>query len=209
MKTPKPPKPKSPQSSASASSASAADDLEQHVEDAPPKEPTVPASIRLWQSAYDALKVLMAKYGKSMVDMVSTAILAYARNAVAAPILRLRLLDVPQLYTLQAAATDIRIGLSNLREDLYRARKSTTNPATLTSLYNTITARYKVTLSKAEETLDLLAKESVLIELIKMHPELLPEIIKELENRKPTSQKEKQMIELQLRILRTILPATP
>ena len=108
------------------------------------KEETVPKSIRLWKSAVDALKVLMGKYGKNKADMASIAILAYAKQAAAAPILRSRLMDDKTLFALQAAATDIRTGLSNLRNDLYEARKSHRNPVKLQEIYADVRRQLKL-----------------------------------------------------------------
>jgi hypothetical protein len=170
------------------------------------KEKTVPKSIRLGQTAFDALKVLMGKYGKNMADMVSIAILAYAKQAAAAPILRSRLMDDKTLFALQAAATDIRTGLSNLRNDLYEARKSHRNPEELQAVYAKLSAKYQAVLKHADETLTLIDKESVLHGLLApCDRALLVQAIATLKAGKPKSRTGAQLRELLIRIYNTLL----
>jgi hypothetical protein len=170
------------------------------------KEKTVPKSIRLWKSAFDALKVLMGKYGKNMADMVSIAILAYAKQAAAAPILRSRLMDDKTLFALQAAATDIRTGLGNLRNDLYEARKSHRNPEQLQAVYAKLSAKYQALLKHADETLTLIDKESVLHGLLApCDRALLVQAIATLKAGKPKSRTGAQLRDLLIRIYNTLL----
>jgi hypothetical protein len=170
------------------------------------KEKTVPKSIRLWKSAFDALKVLMAKYGKNMADMVSIAILAYAKQAAAAPILRSRLMDDKTLFALQAAATDIRTGLSNLRNDLYEARKSHRNPEQLQAIYTELSAKYRAILKHADETLTLIDKESMLHGLLApCDRALLVQAIATLKASKPKNRTGAQLRDLLIRIYNTLL----
>ncbi len=170
------------------------------------KEKTVPKSIRLSQTAFDALKVLMGKYGKNMADMVSIAILAYAKNAAAAPILRSRLMDDKALFALQAAATDIRTGLSNLRNDLYEARKSHRNPEQLQAIYAELSAKYGALMKRADETLTLIDKESALNGLIApCDRALLIQAVAKLKVAKPKSRTAAQLQELLIRIYNTLL----
>lgn len=77
------------------------------------KEETMP--IRLWLSAYHALKTLKGKYRTNMTGMASIAIIAYAKKSAAVQIVKFRVLEDKILFALQASATDIRTGLSNLR----------------------------------------------------------------------------------------------
>jgi hypothetical protein len=170
------------------------------------KEKTVPKSIRLSEPAFDALKVLMGKYGKNMADMVSIAILAYAKNAAAAPILRSRLMDDKTLFALQAAATDIRTGLSNLRNDLYEARKSHRNPEQLKAVYAILSAKYQELMNRANETLTMIDKESALYELLApCERALLVQAIAILKAGKPKSRAGTQIRDLLIRIYNLLL----
>jgi hypothetical protein len=170
------------------------------------KEKTVPKSIRLWKSAFDALKVLMAKYGKNMADMVSITILAYAKQAAGAPILRSRLMDDKTLFALQAAATDIRTGLSNLRNDLYEARKSHRNPEQLQAIYSELSAKYQALMKHADETLTTIDKECALHGLLApCDRALLIQAIATLKAGKPKSRTGAQLRDLLIRIYNTLL----
>jgi hypothetical protein len=170
------------------------------------KEKTVPKSIRLWKSAFDALKVLMGKYGKNMADMVSIAILAYAKNAAAAPILRSRLMDDKTLFALQVAATDIRTGLSNLRNDLYEARKSHRNPEQLKAVYDILSAKYQALMKRADETLTMIDKECALHGLLApCDRALLVQAIATLKAGKPKNRTGVQLRDLLIRIYNTLL----
>lgn len=170
------------------------------------KEETIPKSIRLWKSAFDALKVLMGKYGKNMADMVSIAILAYAKQAAAAPILRSRLMDDKTLFALQAAATDIRTGLSNLRNDLYEARKSHRNPEQLNAVYAEFSSKYQALLKYADETLTRIDKECALHGLLApCDRALLIQAIATLKEGKPKSRTGAQLRDLLIRIYNTLL----
>lgn len=171
------------------------------------KEKTVPKSIRLWKSAFDALKVLMSKYGKNMADMVSIAIIAYAKQAAAAPILRFRVIAEKILFALQASATDIRTGLSNLRNDLYEARKSRRDPVELNLLYAELSAKYQKILDHAEETLQKMDRELLLYELLDPSDHaLLVQLIDRLEQAKPKNRSERQIRDLHLKIYRALIP---
>lgn len=171
------------------------------------KEETVPKSIRLWKSAFHALKVLMAKYGKSMADMVSIAIIAYAKQAAAAPIVRFRVIAEKILFALQASATDIRTGLSNLRNDLYEARKSRRDPVELKILYAALSAKYHKILDHAEETLQKMDKELLLYNLLDPSDHaLLVQLIDRLEQAKPKNRSERQIRDLHLKIYRVLIP---
>ncbi len=153
------------------------------------KEPTIPSSIRLWESAYNALKALMAKYGKNMTEMTSICIFEYAKKAAAAATVKFRTMEDKTLFALQASATDIRTGLSNLREDLYQARKSHRDPAGAKAIYEVISGRYQKTIDHAEETLDLMAKELCLTGILAdANPEILSSIIEKFAQKEPTIQ---------------------
>lgn len=170
------------------------------------KEKTVSKSIRLWPSASDALKVLMGKYGRNMVDMASIGIIAYAKQAAAAPIVRFRVIAEKTLFALQASATDIRAGLSNLRNDLYEARKSRRNPVELELLYAEINARYQKVLTHADETLSLMDKECLLHELLKPGDHLLlVQAVLQLKASKPKTRAQIQIRDLYLKIFEALL----
>lgn len=170
------------------------------------KEETVPKSIRLWKSAFDALKVLMGKYGKNKADMASIAILAYAKQASAAPILRSRLMDDKTLFALQAAATDIRTGLSNLRNDLYEARKSHRNPVKLQEIYAELSAKYQALMKRADETLTLIDKECALHGLLApCDRALLVQAVATLKGAKPKNRTGAQLRDLLIKIYNTLL----
>lgn len=170
------------------------------------KEKTVSKSMRLWQSAFDALRVLMGKYGMNMVDMASTAILAYAVKAAAAPIVRFRVIAEKTLFALQASATDIRTGLSNLRNDLYEARKSHRDPDERKSLYAMLSAKYQKVLDHAEETLQKMDKELLLYKLLDPSDHtLLVQLLDRLEQAKPKNRSERQIRDLHLKIYRAII----
>jgi hypothetical protein len=171
------------------------------------KEETTPKSIRLWKSAFDALKVLMGKYGKNMADMVSIAIIAYAKKAAAAPVVRFRVIAERILFALQASATDIRTGLSNLRNDLYEARKSRRDPVELNLLYAELSAKYQKILDHAEETLQKMDRELLLYELLDPSDHaLLVQLIDRLEQAKPKNRSERQIRDLHLKIYRALIP---
>lgn len=170
------------------------------------KKQTVPKSIRLWKSAFDALRALMAKYGKNMVDMASIAIIAYAKSAAAAPILRSRLVDDNTLFALQAAATDVRAGLSNLRNDLYEARKSHRNPERLQKVYAELSATYQARLKHADETLTLIDKECALHGLLAPSDRaLLIQAVATLKGAKPKNRTGAQLRDLLIKIYNTLL----
>ena len=153
------------------------------------KELTIPASIRLSQSAFNALKALMGKYGKNMVAMASICIIAYAKNAAASATVKFRTLEDKTLFALQASATDIQTGLSNLRNDLYLARKSHRDPKAAKALYEKISDKYEKTIAHAADTLDLMEKELCLTEILAdADHKLLPEIIEKLANKEPSIQ---------------------
>lgn len=171
------------------------------------KEETVPKSIRLWKSAFDALKVLMGKYGKNMADMVSIAIIAYAKQAAAAPIVRFRVIAEKTLFALQASATDIQTGLSNLRNDLYKARKSRRDPEELKLLYAELSAKYQKISDHAEETLQKMDKELLLYNLLDPSDHaLLVQLLDRLEQAKPKNRSERQIRDLHLKIYRALIP---
>lgn len=171
------------------------------------KEETVPKSIRLWKSAFDALKVLMGKYGKNMADMVSIAIIAYAKQAAAAPIVRFRVIAEKTLFALQASATDIRTGLSNLRNDLYEARKSRRDPVELKLLYAELSAKYQKISDHAEETLQKMDKELLLYNLLDPSDHtLLVQLLNRLEQAQPKNRSERQIRDLHLKIYRALIP---
>jgi hypothetical protein len=171
------------------------------------KEKTVPKSIRLWESAFDALKVLVGKYGKNMADMVSIAILAYAKQAAAAPIVRFRVIAEKTLFALQASATDIRTGLSNLRNDLYEARKSRRDPVELKLLYAELSANYQKILDHAEESLQKMDKELLLYKLLDPSDHaLLVQLLDRLEQARPKNRSERQIRDLHLKIYRALIP---
>lgn len=170
------------------------------------KEKSVSKSIRLWKSALDALKVLMGKYGKNMVDMASIAIIAHAKQAAAAATVRFRLLDDKTLFALQASATDIRAGLSNLRNDLYTARKSNRDPEQLKAAYAELRAKYKALTKRADEILTLIDKEITLHGLLGPSDyALLIQAIAILEASKPKTRTQTQLRDLLLRIYKTLL----
>ena len=190
---------KAPEGNSAALSATNVDPIE--------NEETVPKSIRLWKSAFDALKVLMGKYGKNMADMVSIAIIVYAKQAAAAPIVRFRVIAEKTLFALQASATDIRTGLSNLRNDLYEVRKSRRDPVELKLLYAALSTKYQKTLDHAEDTLQKMDRELLLYELL--HPSdhaLLVQLIDRLEQAKPKNMSERQIRDLHLKIYRALIP---
>jgi len=171
------------------------------------KEKTVSKSIRLWQSAFDALKVLMGKYGRNMADMASIAILAYAKEAAAAPIVRFRVMAENILFALQAAATDIKAGLSNFRNDLYKGRKSHRDPVELKLLYAELSAKYQKVLDHAEETLQKMDKELLLHKLLDPSDHtLLVQLLDRLEQAKPKNRSERQIRDLHLKIYRALIP---
>jgi hypothetical protein len=171
------------------------------------KEKTVSKSIRLWESAFAALKVLMGKYGMNMVDMVSTAIIAYAEKAAAAPILRYRIMDRKTLFPLQASATDIRAGLSKLGDDLNNARKSHRDPEERKAIYTSISTKHLATMAHADETLTLMDKECLLHDLLTPSEHaLLVQLLDRLEHAKPKNRSERQIRDLHLKIYKTLLP---
>lgn len=170
------------------------------------KEQTIPKSIRLWKSAFDALKVLMGKYGKNMAEMVSICILAYAKKAAAAPVVYHRTLEDKTLFALQAAATDIKVGLSNLRNDLYEARKSHRNPEQLKAIYTELSAKYQALLKRSDETLKLIDKECLLHDLIDHSDHrLLMQLLDRLNLAKPKNRSEMQIWDLHFKIYTTLL----
>lgn len=171
------------------------------------KEKTVPKSIRLWKSAFDALKVLMEKYGKNTADMASIAILAYAKNAAAAPILRFRIMAEKTLFALQAAAADIRTGLSNLRNDLYEARKSNRYTEEHKAFFANLSVSYQKVMAHADRTLTLMDKECLLHQLIEPSDHaLLAQLADRLELAKPKNRTERQIRDLHLKIYKALLP---
>lgn len=172
-----------------------------------PKPETIPKTIRLWKHAFDALKGLMGQYEKNMVDMASIAIIAYAKKAAAAAIVKYRTLEDKALFALQASATDIKAGLSNLHNDLYVARKSHRDPAAAKALYEGISGRYEKTIGHADDTLDLIKKELRLTEILSdADHEFLPEIIEKLETQQPANQRERRKRDFELKIFKSLLP---
>ena len=156
---------------------------------APKKDPTIPSSIRLHQSAFDALKALMVRYAKNMTEMTSVCIIEYAKKAAAVATVKYRTLEDKTLFALQASATDIRTGLSNLRQDLYEARKSHRDPPAAIALYDEISGKYNKSIDHADETLDLIAKEICLTEVLSdTDPAVLTSIIEKLAQTEPTIQ---------------------
>jgi hypothetical protein len=171
----------------------------------PAKEPTIPKSIRLWRDAYDALRALMAKYGKNMTDMTSIAIIAYAKNAAAAAIAKFRTMEDKTLFALQAAAYDIKIGLGNLRNDLYEARKSHRHPTAADAFYETLRGKYVKSFDHADDTLELINKELRVTEILSnVDPEILQAAIEKLETEKVATQKERKIRDLNLEILKAL-----
>lgn len=170
------------------------------------KEKTVPVSIRLWESAFAALKVLKAKYHMNKADMASTAIHAYGKKSAAAPTVRYRILDLKWLFSLQASANDIKQGLSNLEEDLFDARKSHRDPEERKALYDLLGERYSKVFDHADQTLTLMDKECLLNDLLKPdeHERLL-KLIEKLENEEPKSVAERKIRDLQLKIFKTLI----
>jgi hypothetical protein len=167
----------------------------------------IPKSIRLSQTAFNALKGLMGKYDENMADMVSIAILAYAKNAAAAPILRYRLLDENMLFLIQASATDIRSGLCNLRGDLRSARKSHSDPIQLQEFYADMSDKYQSILKHADEVITLIDKEMLLDALLEPSDfDMLRQEVLRIENSKPNTISERKLRELLLRIYQTLLP---
>lgn len=170
------------------------------------KEQTVSKSIRLWQSAFDALRVLMGIYGMNMVDMVSTSILAYAVKAAAAPIVRFRIMGEKSLFPLQASATDIRTGLSSLRNDLYKARKSHSDPEERKALYLELSFKYQKLFVEVEKTLTLMNKECLLHDLLEPGDhQLLVQAVLQLKASKPITRAQIQIRDLYLKIFETLL----
>lgn len=168
---------------------------------------TIPKSIRLSKVAFDALKGLMDKYDKNMADMVSIAILAYAKKAAAAPVVRYRMLDDKILFALQASATDIRHGLSNLRKDLLGAKKSHNDPVQLIETYADLSAKYESIQKHADVVLTLIAKEMLLHDLLEPSDHvLLSQYALRVENSVPQNKTQKQMRDLLLKIYETLLP---
>lgn len=170
------------------------------------KEKTVSKSIRLWQSAFAALRVLMGKYSLNMVDAASTAIIAHAELAAATPIVRYRIMDHKTLFPLQASATDIRAGLSNLGNDLYNARKSHRDPEERKAIYASLNTTNLATMAHADETLTLMDKECVLHDLLAPSDHaLLIQALEVLECAKPKNRTERQLRDLHLKIYKTLL----
>ena len=208
--TPENPAPDTPETSAPVDNTEAKPTEAKPVQEAVvigAKAKTIPKSIRLWESAFSALKVLMGKYGKNLTDMASISIIAHAKKASAASIVKYRTLEDKILFALQASASDIKAGLSNFREDLYKARKSNRDPAALKAAYDALSVKYQATMVRAEETLALMDKECLLTNLLTGEEhEILMEMIKDLDNEKPTTQTEQKKRDLQLKILKALLP---
>lgn len=96
---------------------------------------------------------------------------------------------------------------ATLREDLYQARKSNRDPVALKAAYDAISAKYQATMHHADETLSLMDKECLLTDLLTGDDhEILMEMIKDLEIEKPTTQLEQKKRDLQLKILKALLP---
>ncbi len=170
------------------------------------KEKSVSKSIRLWKKAFDALRVLMGKYGMNMVDMASTAILAYAVKSAAAPIARYRIMDWKSLFALQASATDIKAGLSTLGNDLYKARKSHRDPVERKAVYSEIGTSQLNVLADARETLRKMDKEILLHDLLEPGDyELLVQAIVQLKASKPRTRAQRQIRDLYLKIFETLI----
>lgn len=172
------------------------------------KVKTIPASIRLSEVAFAALTVLEGIYTSlNRGAILSLAVLAYAKRAAAAPILKYRMLHDHVLFPLQAAATDIKTGLQSLSHDLFDARKSNRDPEALKVAYETLTAKQMAILDHAEETLFRMNRECLLTDLLtgEDHGRLLG-MIEKLEKDKPTTQEERNIRELQLKIFKILLP---
>ena len=106
-----------------------------------------------------------------------------------------------------ASATDIRTGLSNLRNDLYEARKSRRDPVELKLLYAELSAKYQKILDHAEETLQKMDRELLLYELLDPSDHaLLVQLIDRLEQAKPKNRSERQIRDLHLKIYRALIP---
>ena len=171
------------------------------------KVKTIPKTLRLSELAFAALTVLEGKYPKlCRAAIVSMAVLAYAKSAAAAPILKYRMLHYVVLFRLQAAATDIKMGLRSLGQQLFEARKSNRYPAALKVAYETLTAKQMAVLDHAEETLTNMDCECLLADILTGEDHtLLTEMIDELENEKPTTQTEQKKRVLRLKLYKILL----
>lgn len=171
------------------------------------KSKTISKSIRLTEVADAGVTVLKGKYpGLTRAAIVSMAVIAFVKSAAAAPILKYRMLHHHVLFPLQEAATDIKSGLESQGQQLFDARKSNRDPAALKLAYETLTAKQMAVLDHAEDTLTKMDREVFFAGTLTAEDHsLLIEMIKSLENEKPTTPRDQQKRKLQLRILKAFL----
>lgn len=173
-----------------------------------PKPKTIPTTIRLTELAFTCLRVLEGKYpALNRAAIVSLAVIAYAKKAAAAPILKYRMLHHHVLFPLQASATDIKTGLQSLGQQLFEAKKSNRDPVSLKAAYDAVAAKQIAVLEHADDTLDLMAKELSLTEILaNADHEMLPNIIDKLANNEPSIQFTNTERKQLLKILKLLLP---
>ena len=173
-----------------------------------PKPKTIPTTYRLTEPAFHALKVLEAKNPKmTRAAVMSMTVIAYAKKAAAAPVIKTRMLHDDCLFALQAAASDIKLGLQSFQQQLFTEKKSSRDPAALTAAFSTIAANFRETFAKAEATLGDMDREHVLHDILNPNNTgLLKEIIEDIEKGTSPDPRKTQKRELLLTILKTLIP---